>query len=272
MKTPDDRDPGAPGSEVANLCAWGATAVIAPHPDDAALSLGGTIAQLANVTAAPPTIVTVFAASPEALSPFARAYHDEHGLAGDVVARRRSEELRSAAVLGARVVFLPYVEVLYRDATALDSAFGALASGDHELAAAVAVDLAECEAVRAALTIALPLGIGCHRDHVVTRLAGELAAVRTAPAALVYYEDLPYAARGAPEQWARLVPASASPWLVPLDDAAWARKCEGVACHESQLRILWPRNKTFRSELGSYMDERLAGRRAERVWRPTRAL
>jgi LmbE family N-acetylglucosaminyl deacetylase len=256
-----------PHDDVTTIAARGAAVVVAAHLDDAALSLGGTIAQLADSSAVPPTIVTVFAGSPPTLSPFARAYHSANGLSGDVIERRRKEEHASAAVLGAHVELLSYPEILYRGARSLADAFGALTLADRKLVAAIARDLADREPLRAAQTLAIPLSVGDHRDHVLTRCAAEIAAARIHPAPdIVHYEDMPYVARRPPSEWASLVPVRAAPQLVPMDDATWRRKCRSVECHESQLPILWPNEKTFRAEIAAYMQDQLRVSKAERIW------
>lgn len=121
--------------------------------------------------------------------------------------------------------------------------------------------------------VVAPLAVGGHRDHVLTRLAAERAAEEGAAAwreagenvaavsgagagatagraatqrpavahlgALWYYVDFPYvlAAEGRPNE---VPPAAAQPLVVEITAAglqAWQR---AVACHRSQLPLLFP--------------------------------
>src|SRR6185312_9724559 len=89
---------------------------LAPHYDDVALSCGGTVARLSD-SGHKPLVITVFGGVPSApLTPFAQDMHDLWGVGpGDAVALRREEERCAEQVLGARSVWLDFLDAIYRE-------------------------------------------------------------------------------------------------------------------------------------------------------------
>ena len=221
--------------------------VLSPHLDDAALSLGGTIARAARA-GAEVTVLTVLGGDPEDRRP-AGEWDRGCGFtsAGEAIRARRLEEARACRRLRARGLQLPFADDQY-----------AGARRDTEAWEAIEPLLAGAEAV---LIPGWPLK---HADHRwVTRLAlGHLPGRTT----VGLYVDQPYAVwetsghpdlkrmtRRALEQAARsraaaqrqipgLVPgvqtaAREVSWqVVPLDAVAQMAKVRAVRAYESQLR------------------------------------
>ena len=201
-----------------------AVVAISPHLDDAVLSCGALLAQLAGQHRV--TVATVFtAAAPRPWSlPARKQLRALGGVdAEDFFAQRRAEDAEVLAGLGAAAVHLGFRDALFRRGRRgpaypvfrFDAARGRVASCDAGLAAEVS---AEASARGGAIArageggvIFAPLGIGRHVDHLITRqAAGQLGG----PARIVYYSDFPYSQRAGPDprfvRRAGLVP---HPWL-----------------------------------------------------------
>lgn len=211
----------APEAAAGGETVAGGTAILSPHPDDAALSLGGSLDR--RFFAPPVTLVTLFGRC---------QYSRQYGFAGDcrdVTARRREEDAAYAAALELDLRYFELPEAPLREQE-------------------VFVDLQEELAVPAGLeraiagvldevrprNLVLPLGLGCHADHlVVHRLGAGLARRRRL--CVFYYEDLPYAA--SVSRWAlRRHLAVAGPDLAPITvPIVLARKLEALGIYDSQV-------------------------------------
>ncbi|MBI5163887.1 MAG: PIG-L family deacetylase [Magnetospirillum sp.] len=204
--------------------------VAAPHPDDAAFACGGL---LATAAARGLEIVIVTFCT--------RTFYVYGNRDGDVdaaTAMRRREEEAYAALLGAgcRLVYLDYLDAIVRRGT-LDAVFDV--SRDDAADAAMKGEIAAH--LRMALTagepaaLLLPLGLGRHVDHRVVRDGG-LAGAADAAAAVILYEDLPYAIDYT-EAEIRAHVAAIAPAARPVDVTTAdfeAVKARGMACYRSQ--------------------------------------
>jgi LmbE family N-acetylglucosaminyl deacetylase len=151
--------------------------VIAPHADDAALSLAGTLELLAGAGASI-TLVTCHTRS--AWAPAARRAN------GDVEAvtrLRADEDAAYARHLGARLVRLDFAEAPLRLPERAVQGKPAPADRAHGRTLARALS-----PLVAPLTL-IPLAVGDHVDHTIVRAAAA-AACRRQP--LGFYEDVPY--------------------------------------------------------------------------------
>lgn len=233
------------------------TLVVAPHPDDAALSVGGSVFHLPK----PVVLLTVFG----------RTNFTAHGnFEADVeaVTRRRREEDRAYAErTGLEWIYLDLPDAALR--VPQEYRFIIISDPD-ESRAALEVDLqSPGPEVRAALRdavgrmgsplVLLPAGIGRHRDHVLVREVGrEVAAERGCAAA--FYEDLPYSASitdQAIRGWMAELDPELVPVPVPIDDTL-EEKLAAVQLYESQM------NYTLVDSLRRIA--RRHGTPAERLW------
>ena len=195
---------------------------ISPHLDDAVLSAGGLIQELAGKTEV--TIITVFtkASGKDTLSArqFLRQchYHDAAKLFSD----RRAEDKRIASKLGIEAIHLGYSDALWRERPVLSAAAKALArlmpefskiyptyrfhiargrlsSSDDSLIETIAKDLRQRVPLEGESEIFCPQAIGNHIDHIVVRKACEQAF-----ASMIAWSDFPYNVRlrnMQPEAW-----------------------------------------------------------------------
>jgi len=201
--------------------------VLSPHPDDAAFSVGGL---LHTRVFAPVTIVTVFGET---------NYLGVHGFRDDAreaTSIRRAEDEAFAAAVGASLISCAFPDASVRLGSSLDAIFGQAEAVPAELPEM----LAEIVRRERPAVILAPAAIGGHVDHRIVRaLAPELA--RVCDAALVYYEDLPYAGWTAADDIAAGLAAIAGdlqPLHVPLN-GAMAMKLSSVMLYRTQAIPAW---------------------------------
>ncbi len=184
---------------------------LSPHLDDVALSCGGAIA--AQTRAGEPVLIVSITAGdpPTQVSAYAESLHTRWELVTNATAARRAEDLAACALLGADAQHWNLPDCIYR----LDDQgvpfyvsdadiFGQVAPDEKALVARLAAQMAQLPPAR---RIVVPLGVGNHVDHQLTRLAAEQAFGRTA---LEYYEDYPYAQQ--PGALARALDEEAAAW------------------------------------------------------------
>jgi LmbE family N-acetylglucosaminyl deacetylase len=239
---------------------------LAPHLDDAVLSCGGLIGRLAR-RGRRVVVVTAFAGANPApeFPPAARRLHRAAGYRDEeAVAVRRREDGLACARLAASAVHLDVPEALYRrDARGrpiyprLGSAFASRPEPDllDELTRRLRRELAGLGPSR----LFAPLGLGGHADHVLLRGAVD----RVWPDA-VLWEDLPYAASGAPEA------AGLRPVTVHVAPVDWEARLAAARLYASQVPLLWGGAGKMERALTEFALGVGGGRPAERFWRRCR--
>lgn len=162
----------------------GAIIVLSPHADDAALSVGGLMQKAG------------FRSLIHILTLFGRSnYLRSTGFEKDwqlVTERRKREDVAFATRIGAKLSYLDFPEAALR----LGSSFGRIFVDGSQAQMSIPRELMAkvrqvVERAKPQLLFS-PLGLGGHRDHLITRnLAQTIGRRQNIP--LVYYEDLPYA-------------------------------------------------------------------------------
>jgi LmbE family N-acetylglucosaminyl deacetylase len=225
-----------------------------PHLDDAVFSCGGLIARQISADDVV-QVVTVFAGDPPVgeLTPFAYELHRRWGGEGSPMGLRRAEDLVACGRLGASVSHLGFVDAVYRrtkDGRSLhpdsDSLFGPLAPDEEAAIDGIAEALRRSVAPEA--EVYLPLGVGSHVDHLMTRRAAERAGRSD-----WYYREVPYVMSDAP----RLVepaPDGVSEVVVALTEAEIEMWSIGVGEYHSQVSSFWPDVEALDAELRAYHD------------------
>lgn len=194
--------------------------VVSPHCDDGVFACGDTLAARPGAV-----VVTVFAGGPRTASPLTRwdaaaGFRD----GDDVMATRRTEDRQALAGLGARPVWLPF----------LDAQYGASPS-----AAEVANALHAVIASTKPASVLAPLGL-FHSDHRLAHEACLLVREDRPLASWLLYEDAIYRRLEALAA-SRLTDLQAAGLrLAPLStgEPASPRKRRAVAAYRSQLRAL----------------------------------
>ncbi|MFG3516953.1 PIG-L deacetylase family protein [Streptomyces bobili] len=233
---------------------------LSPHPDDAQLALGGLLARYGG------RVVDVFSQETWTRRPH---YRSRPALASRLLLE---EERVACAVLGAELTVLGQVDAADRSAWQ-EGYF----LEPHEADAARSTEPELFERVTAALAaevaggslVLVPLAVGGHVDHVLTRQAAlELIARKVLePERVAFYEDMPYSlfANAEAEAGRLLVgpgPSPLAPVLIPGSEAAARVKQEA----------LWP----YRLQVLEAVTRRIVrhGRQlgtpgwAERLWVP----
>jgi len=164
-----------------NVCG---TVVLSAHADDAALSLGGSL--LLGSFAAPVTLVTIFGRS----NFMNGGFHGDHDL---VTNTRRDEDHAFADRLGIQLRFLEFPEAGLRPLDSGDNLFAPDPSEAITPPEGVEEAVNEIVIESAPDVVLAPLGLGDHRDHVITQRQGRRIE-DSGDARVAYYEDLPYAA------------------------------------------------------------------------------
>lgn len=248
-----------------------------PHFDDAILSAGGSI-RLQSGTGQRVLLVTVFGGLPQEgaqLSPFAAQNQQRMGLSTDAaesVRRRRAEDMAAAEVVEADVLWLDYLDAIYRGTPASyqneEALFGQVSAADlalDEQLAGVFLNIHE-RAPLAALYA--PLGVGHHVDHQLCCSAADRLAQRKLN--VKFYEDFPYVRRaGALESRQRELGIQMEPELVEVSGTIRAKE-EAIAKYTSQVPQLFGSEEQMTSAVRAYsasIRPTYPGIQIERFWR-----
>lgn len=241
---------------------------ISPHLDDAALSAGATLADLA-ARGVDVEVHTLFAGSPhEPLSETARAFHVKCGLPLDAsaVAARRDEDRAAMTALGASARHGEFPDAIYRRGAQGSWLCGHEGAMFDDLPLDQGSPLSEVtREVRDILSVITPdlvltcAAIGDHIDHRLTN-AAVLDAVTGTKTPILLWEDLPYAI-GHP-------PSAMPPQTRPLTVEAWERKWRAITCYPTQVRMLWPTGIDWAAQLLAHAQTRGHGHPAELLLPP----
>jgi LmbE family N-acetylglucosaminyl deacetylase len=224
-----------------------------PHLDDVALSCGGQIFA-ATQRGEQVLIVTVTAGDPVApVSEYATSLHTRWEVVNATEARRQ-EDLAACAILGAEALHWNVPDCIYRvDADGVPfylsdpDIFGPVAPAEMALVDDLA---AQMRALPAARQVVAPLCVGHHVDHMLTRLAAEQAY---GSAALLYYEDYPYAQQ--PGKLAQVIEQGDIRWaaeVVFFDERALRAKFDAVVAFRSQLSTFFRDRADLEAQIGNY--------------------
>jgi LmbE family N-acetylglucosaminyl deacetylase len=222
---------------------------LSPHLDDVVISCGGLLAQQ-TAHGDTVTVLTICAGDPPAgqLSEFAQEHHERWGENEAPIALRRAEDRIACGRLDASVIHLDIPDAVYRQGpegdplyTSNDAIYGSLHPEEQHLLRRLDKMLAET--YRSIWNLYCPLGIGGHVDHRLTRVAAERMDTP-----LLYYRDLPYAARGEGVPSDLGIPdGEQTRWPLSAGEIdAWA---SAVALYQSQLSGLWLNIESMHQEL-----------------------
>jgi LmbE family N-acetylglucosaminyl deacetylase len=211
---------------------------LSPHLDDVALSCGGQVFQRTQAGESV-LVATVMAGDPQpgTISQFADKLHKRWSLANNVTATRRVEDVAACNVMGADYLHLSLPDCIYRQDpesgqflyNSEQDIFGAVNPVEAPLIARLVRLFSELPSTDQVL---LPLGVGNHVDHQITRKAAQLVLSMRFTA---YYEEFPYSQI---ENAVTTIVDAEDNWqvdLVPLTEDALSAKIEAIACFRSQI-------------------------------------
>ncbi len=207
---------------------------VSPHLDDAAFSVGGILAALAEL-GHDVTVITCLTASVPAPTGFALTCQTDKGLAPDVdyMALRRDEDERAMRVLGVRHVHLPLPEAPHRGYDSPAALFAGTRSDDD-------LDLQPVlSGFEADLWLA-PQGLGGHVDHLQV-----VRAVAALGRPTAWWRDAPYVLRAPDSSPSPDLPSGLRPVRLPGDAA---RRADACAHYVTQLPFQFGRDSDLTPE------------------------
>ena len=219
---------------------------VSPHLDDAAFSVGGTLARLADA-GHDVTVATCFTRSVPDPRGFALACQTDKGLGPEVdyMALRREEDRAATAVLGVRALHLDLPEAPHRGYGSAAELFTGMRSDDEVWRELVPLLLG----LRVDVLLA-PQGLGGHVDHLqVLRVVSGLGRP------VLWWRDAPYVLRDAAARPGAELPRGLLPAVLPQDRQ---RRADACACYTTQLGFQFGGEGAMRVALVD-LDERLLG-------------
>jgi LmbE family N-acetylglucosaminyl deacetylase len=231
------------------------TIYLSPHLDDAVFSCGGWIWEQVQ-RGQEVEIWTIFAGDPPPgdLSDLARSIHQSWNLTENVVETRREEDQEACRILGAGARYFPFPDCIYRFSEDEEpfyqqgeDIFGGLDPREADLIDQVSFALKENLPEEGELII--PLAIGNHVDHEVTRKA----ATRLGRC-LSYYTDYPYARDPEGAQIIQIMENSREwqadqlPISAPGMDLWW----RAARAYGSQISTFWEDESDLRKEISEF--------------------
>lgn len=244
---------------------------LSPHFDDAVLSSGGTIHQLAKAGESV-IIATVMAGAPLIVpdTPIISALHARWGTTPDqTVALRQQEDRMACATINATPLHLSIPDCIYR----LQSDGMPLYRTDEDIFGPVhpqdpAISLLRAISLPTDITaLYLPMGIGHHVDHQLVRDWGLEWAEMHPTIDLFFYEDYPYtrSAQATAQTRARWT----SGWTmrdIRLTEADIEAKIAGITCYRSQITSFWHDEAHLNDDVRAHLCVVGDGQAVERFW------
>jgi len=228
---------------------------LSPHLDDVIYSCGGLIWEQ-TLAGEAVEIWTICAADPpdEPLSPFAETLHQNWGLGKSAVQVRREEDRKASQIVGAVPRYFSYLDCIYRKSDSGNyyylsdqDLFGGLDPGEANLIITLTEELKS--QLPAAARIVVPLGIGNHVDHDLTRKAASRLGIP-----LYYYADYPYARETGGKEILNFMAGSAE-WeeeIFLISEKGSQGWQEASQSYQSQTPIFWKNEEALKEEILAY--------------------
>jgi LmbE family N-acetylglucosaminyl deacetylase len=228
---------------------------LSPHLDDIAFSCGGLAWELANDNHNV-EIWNICAGDPPdgSLSPFARTMHESWGLGMDAVRIRREEDRKACQLMGVSPRYFNYLDCIYRVSAEGDffyqsgtEIFGGLDPREETLIDALFQEMRR--SLPEDVNLVVPLGIGNHVDHQLTRKAAHRLGRD-----LLYYADYPYAREEEGQEILGIM-ADSPEWrceVFPISDQGLEIWFEGARSYGSQISTFWPDEQALKEEIRQF--------------------
>lgn len=230
---------------------------LSPHLDDVALSCGGLVWQQVQV-GEQVQVWTICAGEPPPgpLSMFAQVLQARWELTeGSAVAARRREDAHAMQVLGATFHHFSIPDAVYRRHPktndflypSWEDVVNGIAPGEEFLVDRLVINLAEKLSRDAVFVV--PLTLGNHIDHLLTRVAAEQL-----PLQVKYYPDFPYVDECAAEI-PNLIPEGFQRKVYPITEQGLAAWQDSVAAYASQLSSFWTSEGQMRANIAQHCEK-----------------
>jgi 2'-N-acetylparomamine deacetylase len=230
---------------------------LSAHFDDVVLSAGGMVWEMTQ-RGDDIEIWTICAGDPPAgkpLTEYAQLLHGFWNIGEDVPLKRSREDAACCRVLGASV---------YRRYTMPDNIYRYLPGSNEAVIKENEDQMKPLEPSESYIIppvtdflrknlpeiceLVIPLAIGSHRDHVLTRTASERLGIP-----LWHYADYPYLIFGE-HNLSDWVPAKAETFTLEVTTAGLKAWQDGFACQRSQIPLLWVDEEDMRSSIKKYLE------------------
>ncbi len=227
---------------------------LSPHFDDAVFSAGGLIWEQVQ-QGCQVEIWTICAGEPPAdqpLSEFARELHALWDAGQAPVQERAKEDIHSCQRLGATLRHLPWLDCIYRVDPKKGSPY---VQEEEDLYKSYSGDefnaltgLLRSHEIPRNAQVAVPLGIGSHRDHTVVRAVAEQLYGK-----IWHYADFPYIMQKQinPTSFVKDGALTIKPPFCSQSLQAWK---DAIACHGSQLPVFWKNAEEMRAAIDQYVE------------------
>ncbi|HET9914828.1 MAG TPA: PIG-L family deacetylase [Anaerolineales bacterium] len=211
---------------------------LSPHLDDAVFSAGGLIYEQsrAGLPVEIWTFMCGYPSGPEGeVSQFAQLLHSQWGFSSteEAIRLRREEDGHAAAILGAGILHLEFLDCIYRHGTNGEWLYSEVFVPPHPEDAGVPAQVAGIISARLNPddVLVCPLSLGSHVDHVLVRQGAELLG-----RPLFYFIDVPYIF-SCPDE---LEPKSAGMQesVHPVTESGLSRWKEAALAYKSQISTL----------------------------------
>lgn len=255
---------------------------ISPHLDDAILSCGARIYQLAQ-KGENPIIITTMAGEPSEhlpSTPLIEAIRTHWSSGRNLVASRLKEDDNAAFKLGAQTVHLPIQEAVFRIARSGDGSYMALyptegsVYGDRNVGDDAHIMLFDTPIPRKdAVMIYAPIGADEHIDHRLARDWGiKLAMSENVP--LRFYEEFPAATidkRAKVKKNTAYFQNQTPPYqlhtvISTAEEADVKAKILALRAYDHHFKVLWNSAEAMEQSVRTFMTATGGGTLAERFW------
>ncbi|MDJ0757221.1 MAG: PIG-L family deacetylase [Ardenticatenaceae bacterium] len=239
--------------------------ILSPHLDDAILSCGGIIIERTRAGQRV-LIVTVMAGDPPPgpVSSYAGSLESRWELVQQAAAARRAEDIRACRHVGADWDHWDIPDCIYRRHPQSGETFY---NSDREIFGEIhPAEMALITQLRQKMIdlppaneVFVPLGIGHHVDHQLTRAAAEQWGIP-----LIYYEDYPYAQK--PGAVSEMIAADDKRWqsqTSPISPERLQQKIEAIELYDSQLSTFFADRQDLARQVRHFSTQ-VGG---ERTWR-----
>jgi 2'-N-acetylparomamine deacetylase len=227
---------------------------LSAHFDDVVLSAGGMVWELSS-RGARVEIWTICAGDPPEGRPLpeqAKLMHNFWGIGDDVPRKRAVEDAACCHMLGGAWRRFTVPDAIYRYLPGRDTPVvtnDETLMRDPEPEESYLIPMI-ADFIRKNLTgdceLAAPLGIGSHRDHLLTRRGAEKLGIP-----LWYYADYPYLVQGK-HKLNDFVPAGAREFSQTVSEQAAEIWKDAFACHASQIELLFADEEDMRASITRY--------------------
>jgi hypothetical protein len=227
---------------------------LSPHLDDAVLSCGAVIWEQVHQERKQVEVWTIFAGDPPVgeMTPFALSLHERWQTAEGAPETRRREDTLACQRLGCQPVHLGFPDCIYRfnpaDGLPRISRNEELFIFDPERDGGMVDKVGESLRKRLVkgTQLVVPLGVGDHIDHWITRLAAERLDWP-----LWYYADFPYAGQHPEEIGKKTVDLRCLEGL-PISSRGLRAWQTAASAYVSQVSSFWPSIREMENAIEKY--------------------